>query len=223
LNDQPRDNPQQCPGLILGTVLRMQIEGLGAILTNLIGMEDGSYLIIKTPPMPEIGSKLFQKNHIIIRYLYAGQVFGFRTTLLGLIKEPFRFSILSYPTNVEKVNIRKHERVCCMLPAELKIPQGLYAILIEDISLGGCFFEVNVSKDRVFPSIRIGDEVLMILSLPEMPDSIILNIIVRTIKCDVRSMKIGVKFKESGHESALQDIYNHIIKDPNFKAAVFNP
>jgi hypothetical protein len=202
LKNENGDNHQLCPGLVPGTVLRVQVEGFGNIQTNLIGMEDGAYLIIKTPPIPEIGTKLFQKNHIIIRYFYAGQIFGFRSTLLSLIKEPFRFSILSYPTHVEKINIRKHERVSCMLPAKLKMPRGLYAILIEDISIGGCFFEVLMPEDRKFPVVKIGDEALLFLNLSEITDNIILNMIIRTIKCDIRIMKIGVQFKESNLEGA---------------------
>lgn len=215
------NNHNQCPGLVFGTLLRMKVEGFGTILTNLIGIEEGLYLIIKTPPIPEIGTKLFQKNNIIIHYLFAGQVFGFRTTLLNLINEPFRFSILAYPTKVEKLNIRKHERVCCMLPAKLKMPNDLYGILIEDISVGGCYLSVNPLKDGKFPAMRIGEEVLLILTLPGIMDDMMIKMIVRTIKCDIRTMNIGVQFiksdlenKDSAYFTAIkQYIANFQIRD----------
>jgi len=195
-------------------MLRIKVEGFSTILTNLIGIEDGLYLIIKTPPIPEIGTKLFQKNNIVISYLYAGQVFGFRTTLLGLINDPFRFSIISYPSKVEKVNIRKHERVVCMLPAQLQLQEDVYEILIEDISIGGCYFEVFTSKDGKFPLMTIGKEALLSLSLPGISDGVTLNIIVRTIKCDIRTMKIGAQIKQSETEGAdmtsLAAINNYI-------------
>jgi len=197
VNVQLENNHNQCPGLVFGTLLRIKVEGFSTILTNLIGIEEGLYLIIKTPPIPEIGTKLFQKNNIIIHYLFAGQVFGFRTTLLSLINEPFRFSILAYPTKVEKVNIRKHERICCMLPARIKRSKESYGILIEDISIGGCYFTVNPTKDGKFPAMRIGEEVLLVLTLPGIIDDMTINMVVRTIKCDLRTMNIGVQFTKS--------------------------
>lgn len=205
LNVQRVDNLNQCPGLVFGTLLRIKVEGFGTIQTNLIGIEEGMFLIVKTPPIPEIATKLFQKNNIVIHYLFAGQVFGFRTTLLGLINEPFRFSILAYPTKVEKVNIRKHERISCMLPAKIKMSSGLYGILIEDISVGGCYFSVNPPKDGKFPVMKISEEALLILTLPGITDSMAIGATVRTIKCDMRTMKIGVqftKFDGKGEETA---------------------
>lgn len=200
LNIQRVDNLNQCPGLVFGTLFRIKVEGFGTIQTNLIGIEEGLHLIIKTPPIPEIGTKLFQKNNIVIHYLFAGQVFGFRTTLLGLINEPFRFAILAYPTKVEKINIRKHERICCMLPAKIKMSKDSYGILIEDISVGGCYFSVNPPKDGKFPVMRIGEETLLMLTLPGITDSMTIGATVRTIKCDIRTMKIGVQFTKIGEE-----------------------
>jgi len=201
VNVQTGNHSHQCPGLLFGTLLRIRFEGFSTILTNLIGLEEGLHLIIKTPPIPEIGTKLFQKNNIIIQYLYSGQVFGFRTTLLGLVNDPFRYAILAYPTKVEKVNIRKHERINCMLPAKLQMSRETFAVLIEDISEGGCYFEVTASKDGKFPLMRIGEEAQLIVTLPGMMESITLIILVRTIKCDIRTMKIGVQFKRPDKRS----------------------
>jgi hypothetical protein len=190
-------NQQLCPGLTIGTVLQVQVEGLGHVLSSLVGMEDELHLIIKTPLMADIATKLFQKNIIIVRYCYAGQVFGFRSTLLGMVKEPFRLCILSYPTKTETLNLRKHDRICCMLPAEIKMSQGLYDGLIEDISIGGCYFEFNSPEDGKFPSMKISDEALLSFDLPESEERVVLDIIVRAIKCDIRTLKLGVEFRES--------------------------
>lgn len=189
---------QLCPGLTMGTVLRVQVEGLGSVQSSLVGMEDGQYLIIKTPPLTEIATKLFEKNLIIIHYFYAGQVFGFRSTLLGLIKDPFRFCILSYPASVEILNLRKDNRIYCLIPAELKLPRGFYyGVSVEDISLGGCYFELNTPPDGKFPSMKIGDWAILELNLPESEECIVLNVVVRMLKLDSQTMKVGVQFQRS--------------------------
>jgi hypothetical protein len=195
--EKQNSNQQLCPGLELGTVLQVQVKGLGSVLSTLVGMETGLHLIIKTPPLAEIAGKLYEKNLIIVRYFYAGQVFGFHCTLLSLIKEPFRLCMLSYPTAVETINLRKHDRIYCMIPAEIKLQQGLYEGLIEDISLGGCHFEFNTIADEKYPSIKIGDEALLILNLPEIKKTVVVNITVRTLHLDSQTMKLGVQFQKS--------------------------
>jgi len=179
--------------------LQVHVEGLGSVLSSLVGMEDGLHLIIKTPPMAEIATKLFQKNIIIIRYFHAGQVFGFRSTLLSIIKEPFRLCILSYPTSIETLNIRQHDRIYCLLPAEIKLPQGRYEGLLEDVSMGGCCFVLNIPQDGKFPSIKIGDETLLFFNLSENMERVFFNIIVRSIRCDIQTMRLGVQFLKSLH------------------------
>lgn len=197
LKEQRSANKQLCWGLTVGMTLQIQVEGLGSVLSSLVGMEEGVHLIIKAPPMAEIATKLFEKNIIIIRYFLAGQVFGFRSTLLSIIKEPFRLCILSYPTKMETLNLRKYDRIYCLLPAEIKMPQGTYEGLIEDISMGGCYFALNMPQDGKFPSIKIGDELLIFFNLPENKERCLFNIIVRAIKCDIQTMKLGVQFLKS--------------------------
>jgi hypothetical protein len=204
-SEQTGVNRQLCPGLTLGTVLQVQVEGLGSVMTSLVGMAEGLHLIIKTPPLPEIATKLYVKNIIIVRYFHAGQVFGFRATLMSLIKEPFRLCILSYPTSVEIINLRKHDRIYCMIPAEIKLPGGFYGGLVEDISVGGCSFELNTPADGKFPPLKIGEEVLIILDLPGNPRKVVINIVIRTMKMDSQTMKLGAQFLKSFSDGADAD------------------
>jgi hypothetical protein len=194
LKEQRGENQKLCPGLTMGTALQVKVKGLGSAQSNLVGMEDGVYLIIKTPPTAEITTKLFQKN-IIVRYFHAGQIFSFRSTLLGIIKEPFRLWILSYPTSVNIFNLRKHNRIYCLLPAQIKLSSGLYYGFIEDISMGGCYFELNTLRNGKFPSIKIGDEAVLFFDLQENKEKVVLNFVVLAIKDDTRTMKVGVQWK----------------------------
>lgn len=190
-------NLSLCPGLHLGTVLQVQVVGLGATLSSLIGVEEGLHLIIKTPLIADIGKKLYEKNHIIVRYVHAGRVYGFRCTMTALIKEPFRFCILSYPTSVEILNLRKHERLSCLIPAEIRLPEGIYGGFIEDLSIGGCSFEPNATDTDAFPDLKIGNKAVLAINLPENKENNLIHIIIRTMKLDGRTMKLGAQFIKS--------------------------
>ena len=203
--DKSDANRSLCPGLHLGTVLQVQVEGLGAALSNLIGVEEGLHLIIKTPLIADIGKKLYERNHIIIRYVHAGQVFGFRSTIMVLIKEPFRFCILSYPTSVEILNLRKHERISCLIPIEIRLPQGIYGGFIEDLSVGGCSFDLNTPDAGAFPDLKIGDEAVLAIKLSDNKESNLIRIVVRAMKLDCRTMKLGAQFIKSPSQETEAD------------------
>lgn len=189
---------QQCPGLNLGMTLQLQIQGLGVTLSALTGMEEGQYLLIKTPPFAEIATKLYEKNHIIVRYVHAGEVFGFRSTLIGIIREPVRFSILSYPANIESINLRTHERANCMVSSGIKLTEGgSFEGIVVDISMGGCSFEFNTPESGEFPVMKIGEEAVLAIHFQGNTEAAIFNTCLRSIKMDNKTMRIGIQFLKS--------------------------
>ena len=120
------------PGLFIGSTLQIQVVGLGTSMTKLIGMESGNFILIRIPPLAEIWSKRYEKNQCIIRYIFSGWVYAFRCTLLGLIKEPCRMALLSYPEALENINLRKHERINCQIASEVIIKEQLYKGVVID-------------------------------------------------------------------------------------------
>jgi c-di-GMP-binding flagellar brake protein YcgR len=130
-------------------------------------MEPGKFLIVHTPPIADIGSKLFMKNHGIVRYLSSGNVYAFRCTLLGIVKEPFRMSVLSYPESLENINLRKYERISCILDAAVCHQEKSFEGIVTDLSLGGCSFDFNKSDLTAFPEIKITDEVSVSMQLKQ--------------------------------------------------------
>jgi hypothetical protein len=197
------------PGLSLGTLLQVQFEGLGSSRSRLVGMEMGSFLIILTPPIANIGSKLYQKNHGIVRYLFSGRVYAFRCTLLSLIKDPYRLSILTYPASIEHINLRKHERISSLIAAEMSAKGQLHEGIISDISNGGCSFEFNKSDQRAFPELKVLDEVVISMLLKETSYATVFNADVRSIRMDNENMMAGIQFiqsdfKETDEKSASE-------------------
>jgi hypothetical protein len=191
------------PGIAPGMLLQIQFEGLGSSRSRLIGIDDGSFLIIQTPAITEIWSKRYEKNHCIVRYLFAGKVFAFRCTLLAVIKDPCRLSILSYPESVENINLRKHERTSCIIAAEVNIGGRTYEGIVSDISIGGCSFEFNLSARQEFPTLNIKDNLQILLHLREMPTTCAFAATVRSIKTDKENLMTGIQFVES--DSAATD------------------
>lgn len=185
------------PGLSVGTLLQVQFEGLGASRSRLVGMEPGNFLIILTPPIVNLVTKLHEKNHGIVRYLFSGRVYAFRATLLSIIKEPFRLSILTYPSSIENINLRKSERISSLIAASIRVNGQSHEGIISDISSGGCSFEFNKSNQRAFPELQVLDEVIISMSLKETTEATVFNATVRSVRMDNVNMTTGIQFKPS--------------------------
>jgi len=97
----------------LGFQLSIQVEETKERLTSyLVGILTNTYLIIKTPSIIGIGDLLLKDSSIVVRYLYLGEVFGFRSTVLGSTTLPFKVIFLSYPKIIEKIKRNKKVRAC---------------------------------------------------------------------------------------------------------------
>ncbi|MEN6467466.1 MAG: flagellar brake protein [Smithella sp.] len=127
-----------CIGLEFGTSLNVQFENIGSAKTSIIGLERGKFLIIRPPALAGIEAGLFKKNRTIVTYLYEGMVYGFRCTMIGLIKAPFPLLILSYPESAEEINLRGQKRLSCILNGQVTVDDVSLPISIQDISLSGC-------------------------------------------------------------------------------------
>lgn len=185
------------PGLSLGSLLQIKFEGLGEARTSLIGMEAGSFIIVRTPPITDISTKLYQKNHAILRYLYNGSVYGFRATLLELIRKPLNFAIFSYPGKLEQINLRRHERVSCRLVAEMSIEDKLYRGWLTDISEGGCSFEFIKAAGEIGPQAGVDEAVTLTIYFSNIAPTVS-TAVVRVTQTHSERIITGVRFTKTG-------------------------
>jgi c-di-GMP-binding flagellar brake protein YcgR len=149
------------PGMTIGMLLRVQFMGIGSSRSHLVGMDPGHFLIIRTPPLIDISSKRHEKNHVTVSYLFYGRVYAFRCTLLLLVKESYCLAILSYPEALDNINLRKHERISCIIDAEIRAHEETYEGVVSNISKGGCSFEFSRSDQRGFPNLNVQDEIII--------------------------------------------------------------
>ena len=197
----PKDTkaPPVCPGAGLGMPVTISFAGSETSKSVLIGMEYGQFLIVKPPPLPEFPASLYQKNQTVVRYFYAGRAYGFRTTLVSLIREPVRLLILAYPETIESLNLRKNERYACRLPAGVVLnlsgdePENWQGY-ITDISADGCRFECSTLDGKKPAKLNVGDAAE--ISFHSTPENVrrMLHSEVRIFSIDERRLIIGLKY-----------------------------
>lgn len=115
----------------------------GVFPSYLIGMKPDVFLIIKRPTIISSENLLAEGSSLVVRYTYLGDVYRFKTEVLGTNHKPFKVTFLSYPDVVEKIEFRNTQRVHCLFPASLSYDNFKISGMITDISLGGCKFRTD--------------------------------------------------------------------------------
>jgi len=191
------NNVDVCHGIEFGTLLNIQINGLGSSKSSIVGIERGKYLIIKTPAIAGVNTKLFKKNHIVVRYLCDGVLFGFHCTLIALLKDPFQLSFLSYPEIGDTINLRKHDRISCLLSGELLVGEWRCKCVTSDIGIGGCRIALNLSMEDNMNRIMVGESLQLSIQTPNANDFIHVTSIARSISLDEKNVIVGLQFEKA--------------------------
>ena len=184
-----------CRGLEFGTSLNVQFENIGSAKTSIIGFERGNFLIIRPPALGGIETGLFKKNRTIVTYLHEGMVYGFRCTMIGLIKAPFPLLILSYPESAEEINLRGQKRLACILNGQITIDNISLPISIQDISLSGCRLIISDVAHAPSSLYAIGCSITITADMGnEINETVTLAATTKNIQQESNCLSIGAAF-----------------------------
>lgn len=190
----------------LGINVSFQIQDDGRRFKSiLVGMKDGQYLIIHLPGALTLSPKLRVGMKLIMRYVHFGSVYGCMVTVQGLTVKPFPVLFLSYPKQVQCIELRKSRRLECMLPATAKGFHWEGSGMIRDISTGGVLFSMKTGPQHEHPDIEIGQSVLLKFPLLGMDGLQEFLGNVRRVEHDGKELRIGMQF-----EKVPQDILDKI-------------
>jgi c-di-GMP-binding flagellar brake protein YcgR len=129
------------PPLPLELNLEMLVQSSGESRKSfqLIGARAGHYLIIKPTKVTAQTLRPPKKGtELVVRYIYHGLVFAFRSKVLDRSSEPDQLIFITYPAKYDELSVRKAPRVSCLLPAEFVIGKQRLPGTIVDISYTGC-------------------------------------------------------------------------------------
>ena len=183
----------------IGTIFRLQIKGAKRRLSSeLIGIEDGKYLIVRMPPlhtMENVSTLLIKGNEIAVKYMYKGSIVGFKSQIIDLIYNPFKLVFIEYPEKIESYDFRGHKRVECFLPANIRIAEHKIEGCITDISKAGCLFDIEAPElEDSINMLELNNEICVGFHLPGVEQELSATAKQRNIKKDNNSASIGIEF-----------------------------
>ncbi len=180
--------------------------------TRYYGMKRGEFLILLMPGAPQIRERLIQQCGLIMRFMHAGKVYGFRSTVTGHILAPSPIFFTDFPKKLEMINLRKHERVDTFLQARLQLGQEVQRGVILDISATGCRFTMERATGGQWSSIEPNTEVRLEFRLTDTDDPIRMPGTVASFSQDVKRATLGIRFLPCGKNLAAQRLIDEYVQ-----------
>ena len=176
----------------LGSDVLFQLEGSKERLKAvLVGMEPSKYIILNIPPAPALKEMISVGSDMIIRYVFMGNVFAFKATIIGVIYEPIPLTFISYPKSIESLNLRSEKRVECNIPATVFVNHKRTTGVIVDISFNGVRLICEILENM---SIEIGNEVFVEFPLPGVKGEHEFFGKIKNIAKDKNKASLGIQF-----------------------------
>jgi hypothetical protein len=185
--------------------------------SELVGMRLGQYLIIVMQnDMSGLRPDTLKNSQLIIRYLYRGSVYGFRTNVLNLMSSPDKLVFLSYPKKLEEFRVRSSPRFECILPAVTSVEGTDADTVVIDISIDGCRCVVKSANledsDAFYKKMDMNREAALRVQFPGDGEGYELSGSIRNISKDADRVAFGMLFGplKTGTKKRLEEFISLI-------------
>lgn len=134
--------------LAIGTPLNLQVladGGSARLNARVLGMLEGSSIIahLLAPGSLQVGDKLS------VRCLEGRSISGFRSTVIEICNSPYPHFHLSYPSKLERVEVRQSERVAVAIPVTVHNAEGAsVAAEVRDLSASGALLIASAAVGK---------------------------------------------------------------------------
>ncbi len=203
--------------LEIGIKLLIDSDGLAVSFRSaLVGIEHGKYLILKSPgqlgQLGQLGQDIFQAEDLIIKSLYKGTIYAFRSRLISIISKPSNLMFIEYPLQIEHHELRSHERFKCNIVTQTEINQKERGGVIENISLGGCLciIQTFLTEDNLIQDI-LNNDIPFRCHFPGSKGEVSFQGEIRNTHKKSDELIVGIKFIYPDNTNEVQKIINNYI------------
>lgn len=181
----------------IGEKVLVDVEGTGKrFWTEAYGRIREEFILLRHPMNASFKDLLNKDQPITARYMDSeGSIFGFKSTVVGTIARPSPMLVITHPFTIETVNLRRHDRVQCFLPANLYHEGDEMTGYIVNISAGGAKF-VWPLKNGTSPEFPKDAEAFCQFSMPGAEAELYARSIIKGTTLDGSKSIIGLKFED---------------------------
>jgi len=170
------------------------------------GMKPGEFLVVQMPGIPGIREKLLSQASLVVRFVIAGKVYGFKSSVLSHVTRPCPLIFITFPHSIETINLRSTERVDTFLAARGKMGDDALDGVILDLSAGGCRYVVNRTTGLAWPNIELGMNLTLAFTLDngDGQHELQLDSEVVMAKKEVDKFNLGLRFSYTDENVKLK-------------------
>ncbi|MFZ5810942.1 MAG: flagellar brake domain-containing protein [Thermodesulfobacteriota bacterium] len=127
--------------------------------SKIVGTDPYNFIITKMPLAPGISKMLFPGEGITLKYECDGIIYGFDTEIVNFVLKPVPLLLLAYPVSTEKIELRRHKRLSCLIPVHVENEYECNLAFMVDISQGGCRLVMDRNDSEQALNVMTGDKV----------------------------------------------------------------
>jgi HD-GYP domain-containing protein (c-di-GMP phosphodiesterase class II)/c-di-GMP-binding flagellar brake protein YcgR len=186
----------------LGTLASIQSELSDRKAKSIvIGMEREDFIILRISN-PADAQILQVGTPVVIRYIYAGEAYGFEAEILEMVQNPAPLPIITYPSRVEKLNLRSERRHDCLLPASIEFDGNTIRCVTVNLSYSGCRVFIRQQGKDKFPPIVKDKPIIVSTDLPGRKEPICLRGQIKNKEEAEEGHFMGIRFADVREQSA---------------------
>ena len=186
----------------IGTFTSIQCVTSGKkVKATLIGMEARDFVILKLSDPAQV-QKLHAGMPLVIRYIYAGEAYGFEGKILELVNNSAPLVLVTYPMSVEKMSLRCEWRQECFLPATIEVQGNTSRCVTVNLSYKGCRIFIKHSKRGKLPSIPKDETIVVCTELPGREERVCLRGQVKNKDETEEGNFMGIQFAKVSEQAA---------------------
>ena len=161
---------------------------------ELLGYSLYEYMILRLPRLPALRNRLVPHETVSMRYVLDGTVYAFITEVVSSIVRPGFLLFCSYPTSLEQLELRRHQRLNCLLPALARTSHGEYRCILQDVSHGGAKLVIETKVSDNLRQIEAGSNLLLDFTLFMGKSEVPVPSIVRSVNIEGTKVHLGIQF-----------------------------
>ncbi|MFA6011804.1 MAG: PilZ domain-containing protein [Desulfobacteraceae bacterium] len=191
----PNDNLGMRLNLELGSQMYIRIEQFEQTFRGiLVGAETGEYLIVKTAIPREFESAILPGLQFNITYQSQGTEYGFPTSVIDNLEQPYRLMFLTYPQKVDHLENRNRVRSYCYIPSSAQLNSNTIKGVITDISTSGCRFVIRLPVNLMPRQLLLIDSIVLNFPILGLKGVQAFQGKVRNTTVDREKIAMGVEF-----------------------------
>jgi len=128
---------------------------------KVVGVEPYSYSIVQVRLPQDTIARLGQNPGVVAQLNSGGTLFGFRATVLNRVSVPAPLLFLSHPDSVERLVLRRNERLDVTLPSTIHGAFGDHEVVLLDLAPTGCSFAARSSLKDPLRMAQPGERLIL--------------------------------------------------------------